>query len=93
MNFPYKTNIKHDRISSMVDNEEDLERVKLLNIVFLKGIHGLSRIELERLQYLLEKKDYSNHTKAQKSKKKILKKISAAIYDYDEKFGNSFKMS
>lgn len=77
----------------MSENEEDLERVKLLNIIFLKGIHGLSRIELERLEYLLEKKDYSNDTKAQKSKKKILKKISAAIYDYDEKFGNSFKIS
>lgn len=77
----------------MTGNEEDLERLKLLNIIFLKGIHGLSRIDLERLQYLLEKKDYSNNTKAQKSKKNILKKISAAIYDYDEKYGNSFKIS
>ncbi|HXX05686.1 MAG TPA: hypothetical protein VEJ68_02580 [Candidatus Bathyarchaeia archaeon] len=77
----------------MAENEEDLERLKLLNIVFLKGTPGLSRIELERLQYLLEKKDYGNDTKAQKSKKKLLKKISVAIYDYDEKYGNSFKTS
>jgi hypothetical protein len=77
----------------MTSNEEDLERLKLLDIIFLKGIHGLSRPELERLQILLEKKDYSQDTKAQKSKKKILKKISAAIYDYDEKYGNSFKIS
>lgn len=76
----------------MSDNE-DLERLKLLDIIFLKGIHGLSRIELERLQYLLEKKDYSHDAKAQKSKTKLLKKISVAIYDYDEKYGNSFKTS
>jgi intein-encoded DNA endonuclease-like protein len=75
------------------DNEEDLERLKLLDIIFLKGINGLSRIELERLQYLLEKKDYSHDAKAQKSKTKLLKKISVAIYDYDEKYGNSFKTS
>ncbi|VVC06015.1 Uncharacterised protein [uncultured archaeon] len=77
----------------MTSNEEDLERLKLLDIIFLKGIHVLSRLELERLQALLEKKDYSHDAKAQKSKKKILKKISAAIYDYDEKYGNSFKIS
>ncbi len=77
----------------MASNEEDLERLKLLDIIFLKGIHGLSRIELERLQYLLEKKDYSHDTKAQRSKKNLLKKISVAIYDYDEKYGNSFKTS
>jgi intein-encoded DNA endonuclease-like protein len=77
----------------MTGNEEDLERLKLLDIVFLKGVNGLSRIELERLQYLLERKDYSHDTKAHKSKKKLLKKISIAIYDYDEKHGNSFKIS
>lgn len=77
----------------MTENEEDLERVKLLDIVFLKGVHGLSRVELERLQHLLEKKDYSHDIKAQKSKTRLLKKISVAIYDYDEKYGNSFKTS
>lgn len=77
----------------MTGNEEDLERLKLLNIVFLKGVQGLSKPQLERLQNLLEKKDYSHDTKAQKSKTKLLKKISIAIYDYDEKYGNSFKIS
>jgi hypothetical protein len=89
----YKTNIKDKRTSFMTGNEEDLERLKLLDIVFQKGTHGLSRSELERLQYLLEKKDYSHDAKARKSKAKLLKKISVAIYDYDEKYGNSFKIS
>jgi hypothetical protein len=74
-------------------SEEDLERLKLLDVVFLKGVQGLSRPDLERLQHLLEKKDYSHDTKAQRSKTKLLKKISVAIYDYDEKHGNSFKIS
>jgi len=64
-----------------------------LDIVFLKGVQGLSRLELERLHYLLEKKDYSHDARAQRSKTKLLKKISVAIYDYDQKNGNSFKIS
>jgi len=75
------------------DKSDDLERLRLLNIVSQKGIKTLSRIELERLQYLLEQKDYSHDTKAQKSKTKLLKQISIAIYDYDVKYGNSFKTS
>jgi hypothetical protein len=75
------------------DSGEDLERLKLLDIIFVKGIHGLDRIELQRLQYLLEKKDYTHDVKAQKSKTKLLKRISVAIYDYDKKYGNSFKTS
>lgn len=74
-------------------SNEDLERQKLLDAVMNSGIHVLSRIELERLHYLLEQKDYSHDAKAQKSKKKLLKKISIAIYDYDIKYGNSFKTS
>ncbi len=74
-------------------SSEDVERLKLLDEVMHRGIHVLSRIELERLHYLLEQKDYSHDAKAQKSKKKLLKKISIAIYDYDMKFGNSFKIS
>ena len=74
-------------------SSEDLERQKLLDEVMNRGIHVLSRIELERLHYLLEQKDYSHDAKAQKSKKKLLKKISIAIYDYDIKYGNSFKTS
>ena len=74
-------------------SSEDIERLKLLDVVMNRGIHALSRVELERLHYLLEQKDYSHDTKAQKSKTKLLKKISIAIYDYDEKYGNSFKTS
>lgn len=74
-------------------SNDDLERVTLLEVVMSRGIQALSKDELERLHTLLEQKDYSNDTKAQKSKKKLLKKISIAIYDKDEKSGNSFKMS
>ena len=74
-------------------SNDDLERVTLLEVVMSRGIQALTRDELERLHTLLEQKDYSNDSKAQKSKKKLLKKISIAIYDKDEKYGNSFKMS
>lgn len=70
---------------------EDKERVQLLDVVMNQGIRALSRDELERLQFLLEQKDYSHDTKAQRSKTKLLKKISAKIYSYDKKQGNSFK--
>ncbi len=76
-----------------MSNSDDLERVKLLDIVFHKGIKALSRMELERLHHLVEQKDYSHDAKAQKSKTKLLRKISIAIYDYDVKYGNSFKTS
>lgn len=69
-------------------SNEDLERLKLLDVVMSRGIHALSREDLERLHFLLEQKDYSHDSKAQKSKKKLLKKISIAIYDYDMKYGN-----
>jgi len=70
---------------------EDQERVQLLDAVMNQGIRALSRDELERLQFLLEQKDYGHDTKAQKSKTKLLKKVSAAIYNYEKKHGNSFK--
>ena len=88
-----KTNIKDRDTSSVQDNNEDLERLQLLDIVFTRGVNALSRIELERLHDLIEKKDYSHDKKAQKSKAKLLKKIGNAIYDHDVKYGNSFKMS
>lgn len=74
-------------------SNDDLERVTLLEAVMSRGIQALSMVELERLHTLLEQKDYGNDVKAQKSKKKLLKKISIVIYDKDEKYGNSFKMS
>ena len=74
-------------------SNEDLERVQLLDTVMARGINALSREQLERLHYLLEQKDYSHDKKAQRSKRKLLKKISVALFDYDEKYSNSFKTS
>ena len=68
-----------DSISS-----EDLERVKLLQIVSKKGLKELSLRELKRLQILVEKKDYSHSKKAHKSKMKILARINVAIYEVEE---------
>jgi len=75
------------------DSNDDLERLQLLDIVSQRGIMGLTRVQLDRLQFLVEQKDYSNNPKAQKSKMKLLSKIAITIYDYDEKFGSSFKIS
>ena len=77
----------------MSDANDDLERLQLLDIVSQRGIMGLTRVQLERLQFLVEQKDYSNNPKAQKSKMKLLSKIAITIYDYDEKYGSSFKIS
>ena len=77
----------------MSDSNNDLERLQLLDIVAQKGVKGLARVQLERLQVLVEQKDYSSNPKAQKSKMKLLSQIAVAIYDYDEKYGSSFKTS
>jgi hypothetical protein len=77
----------------MSDSNDDLERLQLLDVVAQRGVKGLTRIQLERLQILVEQKDHGNNPKAQKSKMKLLSQIAIAIYDYDEKFGNSFKIS
>lgn len=77
----------------MQNNDDDLERLQLLDVISRQGIHALSREELERLHTLIEKKDYSHDPKAQKSKSKLLKKIGNAIYDHYQKQGNSFKTS
>lgn len=66
-------------------SEEDLERVKLLEIVSKKGLKTLTREQLNRLVILVEKKDYSHNKKARKSKMKLLAKINAVIYDLEEK--------
>ena len=63
---------------------EDLERVKLLQIVSNKGLKELSLRELKRLQILVEKKDYRHSKKAHKSKMKILARINVAIYEVEE---------
>lgn len=69
----------------MEESNDDLERQLLLDVVAQRGVKRLSRVQLERLQILVEKKDYSADSKAQKSKMKLLSQIAMAIYDYDEK--------
>ncbi len=63
---------------------EDLERVKLLQIVSKKGLKELSIKQLKKLQILVEKKDYSHSKKAHKSKMKLLARINVAIYEAEE---------
>jgi len=63
---------------------DDLERVKLLDIVSKKGLKELTIAQLKRLQILVEKKDYSHSKKAHKSKMKLLAKINVAIYETEE---------
>ena len=64
--------------------EEDKERIKLLNQVSKKSVKILSLEQLIRLQELLEKKDYSDQKKANRSKKKLLKDINVEIYKRDD---------
>ncbi len=64
---------------------EDKERVKLLEIVSKKGLKELNFETLQRLQILVEKKDYDHNKKAHKSKMKLLAKINMKIYEHEEK--------
>ena len=64
--------------------DEDKERVKLLNEVTKNKFKNLSLEQLIRLQELVEKKDYSNQKKANKSKKKLLSQINVEIYKRDD---------
>ncbi len=63
---------------------DDLERVKLLNIVSKRGFKDLSLEQLKRLLVLVEKKDYSHDKKARKSKMKLLAQINSKIYELEE---------
>ncbi len=63
---------------------DDLERVKLLDIVSKKGLKELKIAQLKRLQILVEKKDYSHSKKAHKSKMKLLARINVSIYETEE---------
>ena len=60
--------------------DEDKERVKLLIEVEKNKLKNFSLEQLIRLQELLEKKDYNNQKKAEKSKKKLLSQINVEIY-------------
>jgi len=64
---------------------EDKERVKLLKEITKNKFKSISLEQLIRLQKLLEKKDYSNDKKADKSKTKLLKQINIEIYKRHDK--------
>ena len=64
--------------------DEDKERIKLLNEVYKNKFKNLSLEQFIRLQELLEKRDYSNQKKADKSKKKLLSQINVEIYKRDD---------
>jgi len=66
--------------------DEDRERVKLLQQI-TSSKHEFKKLSLEqlqRLQELVEKKDYSHDKKAHKSKVKLLGKINVRIYELTE---------
>ncbi len=63
---------------------DDLERIKLLNIISKRGFKDLSLEQLKRLLILVEKKDYSHNKKAHKSKMKLLAQINSKIYELEE---------
>ena len=65
-------------------SDEDKERVKMLNEISKNKFKNLSLEQLIRLQELVEKKDYSNQKKADKSKKKLLNQINVEIYKRDD---------
>ena len=63
---------------------EDKERIKFLNEVAKNKFMNFSLKQLIRFQELIEKKDYGNEKKAQKSKRNLLKQINIEIYKRDD---------
>ena len=64
--------------------DDDQERLMLLEIVSQKGLRVLTIEQLMRLQTLVEKKNYEHNKKAIKSKMRLLGKISHEIYDKEK---------
>ena len=64
--------------------EDDKERIKFLEEVSKNKFKNFTLEQLIRLQELVEKKDYSNEKKANKSKKKLLTQINVEIYKHDD---------
>jgi len=64
--------------------DEDQERLVLLEIVSKKGLRVLTMEQLVRLQTLVEKKNYGLDKKVLKSKKQLLDKISYEIYNKEK---------
>ena len=67
-------------------SDDDRERVKLLQLITSSKheFKKLSLDQLQRLQELVEKKDYSHDKKAHKSKVKLLARINVRIYELTE---------
>jgi len=63
------------------EEEESDELRTLLLAVSDKGLRVLSVAELDRLRMLLHAKNYGGNRKADNSRKKLLKKINAEMYD------------
>jgi hypothetical protein len=63
------------------ERSDDIERRRLLEIIYKNGVYALRRSELERLHTLIELKSYGENIKANRSKKKLLKRINIAIYE------------
>ena len=63
---------------------EDKERIKLLDEVAKNKFMNFSLEQLIRLQELVEKKNYGNEKKAQKSKRSLPKQINIEIYKRDD---------
>jgi len=64
--------------------DDDKERIKLLEEISKNKFKNFTLEQLIRLQELVEKKDYSNEKKANKSKKKLLAQINVEIYKHDD---------
>lgn len=64
--------------------DDDQERLMLLEIVSKKGLRVLTIEQLTRLQTLLEKKNYEYDKKALKSKIRLVEKISHEIYNKEK---------
>jgi len=64
--------------------DDDKERIKFLEEVSKNKFKNFTLEQLIRLQELVEKKDYSNEKKANKSKKKLLSQINVEIYKHDD---------
>ena len=64
--------------------DDDKERIKFLEEVSKNRFKNFTLEQLIRLQELVEKKDYSNEKKANKSKKKLLTDINVEIYKRDD---------
>jgi hypothetical protein len=65
---------------------DDIDRVELLEIVSSSkiGLKVLSKEQLERLCWLVEDKNYTKNSDAEKSKKELLEKINNRLYDLEE---------